>query len=588
MARVFISYGRKDAAAAKAFATALADAGHDVWWDSQISAGSRFSREIDAALRNANAVVVLWSSTSIDSAWVQDEASEGLEGGRLVPALIEPCKPPLGFRQYQAIEVHSWRRGGAVFDPIVAAVAAKTAEEPQVGRSACELRREESRPGLSVCVLPFANMSGESDQNYFADGIAQDVITDLSKVSALEIVTRPDTAGSGTHVDVGQLARDFGITHVLEGSVRKSGSRLRITAQLIEAATARHLWAERHDRDISDIFAIQDEIARAIAAALQLKLLPSEKTAIAERSTSDPNAYDAYLKARQSWIAGNFGDWCHCEEIVRLCAAATAVDPAYALAWALMALAQAELHFWHGKSTSALASAERAIALNASLPEPYCVRARYFEQEGKDEQATVQIERALSSNPGSWDANREAAWMMLRQGDLRSAIPYLEQAASVVANDHDSASMLISCFAFTGDSARMHHAAEMAIGRAERVIVANPTNGGAFAAAARGLAAIGETVRAKRWIRKALNVDPGNLAMRYSIASTLASLLHDDDLALEVLEPFAEAAAVRPHLRLLEADPAWASLRDQPRFRQMIERVTKRVRAGEARSVAST
>lgn len=586
MARVFISYGRQDVAAAKAFATALTDAGHEVWWDSQISAGSRFSREIDAALGNAAAVVVLWSRTSIESAWVQDEASEGLERHRLVPALIERCKPPLGFRQYQTIDMQSWRRGGAVFDPLLAAIAAKAGEEARPA-SASEVQREDSRPGLSVCVLPFTNMSGDLEQEYFADGIAQDVITDLAKVAALEVIARPDSAAAAAHVDVGQLARDLGVSHVLEGSVRKAGSRLRITAQLLEAGSARHVWAERYDRDISDIFTIQDEIAKAIVAALQLKLLPNEKKAIAQRSTSDPVAYDSYLKARQSWTTGNFGDWRHCEEIVRLCAAATAVDPAYALAWALMAMAQSELHFWHGKSTAASASAERAIALNPALPEPYCVRARYLEEEGKDEEARAEIEKALRLDGASWEANREAARMMFRRGELQTAIPFLEKATAVAAKDHDSASMLISCHAFTGDEGRMRHAAEMAVSRAEKVIIADPTNGAAFASAARGLAALGETDRAKRWIRKALNVDPGNLAMRYSVASTMASLLHDGDAALEVLEPFAEAAAIRPHLRLLESDPAWASVRDHPRFRQMTDRASRRVGAFEPAALSS-
>jgi adenylate cyclase len=177
--------------------------------------------------------------------------------------------------------------------------------------------------------------------------------------------------------------------------------------------------------------------------------------------------------------------------------------------------------------------------------------------------------------------------MMFRRGELRSAIPFFEKAAAVAAKDHDSASMLISCYAFAGDAARMRHSAEMAVRRAEKIIIGNPKNAAAFASTARGLAALGEVDRAKRWIRKALNIDPGNLSMRYSVASTMASLLNDLDGALEILEPFAELAANRPHLQLLESDPALASLRDQPQFRQMADRANKRAGAFQPAPLSS-
>ena len=128
---------------------------------------------------------------------------------------------------------------------------------------------------LSICVLPFANMSGDPEQEYFSDGISEDIITDLSKVSALAVTAR-NTAFTfkGKHVDVGQVARQLKVSHVLEGSVRKAGQRVRITAQLIDGTSGSHVWAERYDRDLNDIFALQDEISQAIVAAMKLKLLP--------------------------------------------------------------------------------------------------------------------------------------------------------------------------------------------------------------------------------------------------------------------------------------------------------------------------
>ena len=137
----------------------------------------------------------------------------------------------------------------------------------------------------------------------------------------------------------------MGVSHVLEGSVRKAGGRVRITAQLIDGKAGAHVWAERWDRDLTDVFAIQDEISRAIVAALRIKLLPAEKEAIEKRGTSSVEAYDFYLMARQYWITGNHGDRRREERVVRICARATEIDPNYARAWALMAIAQSSLRY---------------------------------------------------------------------------------------------------------------------------------------------------------------------------------------------------------------------------------------------------
>src|SRR5262249_33041134 len=152
---------------------------------------------------------------------------------------------------------------------------------------------------LSIAVLPFTNMSGDPEQEYFSDGITEDIITDLSRVSALNVVSR-NTAFTfkGKAVDISQVAQRLKVGYVVEGSVRKSGVRLRITAQLIDAAKDTHVWAERYDCDLEDIFALQDEIAHAIVTALKVRLLPAEKKAIESRSTRDPAAYENYL---QGW-----------------------------------------------------------------------------------------------------------------------------------------------------------------------------------------------------------------------------------------------------------------------------------------------
>jgi len=217
---------------------------------------------------------------------------------------------------------------------------------------------------------------------------------------------------------VKEVARTMDVSHVVEGSVRKSGSRLRISAQLIAGDTGRHLWAERYDRDLTDIFEIQDEISHAIVEALQLQLLPEEKKAIEQRGTSNAEAYRFYLMARQQWIGGTFGDVKRDEAIARICQQAVQLDPNYAEAWALMAIAQAELRFWHGKEANALPAAERALAIKPDVPEALCVKARYLEEQGDQEEANALIDAALRGDPESWEVNREAARMLFRQGRI--------------------------------------------------------------------------------------------------------------------------------------------------------------------------
>src|SRR5437870_1698855 len=191
-------------------------------------------------------------------------------------------------------------------------------------------RSEKQRPSKkpSISVMPFANMIGDPEQEYFSDGITEDILTDLSKISALAVTAR-NTAFQfkGQSPDICEVARKLGVSHVLEGSVRKAGNRVRITAQLIAGTSDEHMWAERYDRDLDDIFALQDEISEAIVKALKLKLLPEEKQAIETRSTTNPEAYKFYLMARQYSVAGNAR---HREVTIRLCQRAVEIDPTYA------------------------------------------------------------------------------------------------------------------------------------------------------------------------------------------------------------------------------------------------------------------
>jgi adenylate cyclase len=573
LAKVFLSYSRDDVAAAKRLAAFIDGAGHQVWWDHQIEGGSRFTAEIDRELKGADAVVVMWTKSSVESPWVQDEAAEGRDSGRLVPILLGTDKPPLGFRQFQSIDFGNWdgEADPPALDALIRAIAQKgggaeasTATAKQAGKS------RDHR--ASVCVLPFANMSGEPEQEYFSDGISEDIITDLSKVSALSVIAR-NTAFTfkGQAVDVKDVAKTLGVDHVLEGSVRKAGNRVRITAQLIDGKAGDHLWADRYDRDLTDIFEIQDEISKAIVDALKVTLLPAEKKAIENRGTSNVDAYNLYLMARQQWVTGTFGDPRREEAIVRLCKQATLLDPDYAEAWALMSLAQAELRFWHARGEEdPLPAAERALEINSDMAEAHCIKARYLEEAGRAEEAEQQMRKALQLGPESWEANREAARMLYRHGRTREAIPYFEKASSLMDADYNNPGMLMSCYQAIGDENGKRRAAKLCLERTERAIAKEPANGPALAMGANALALCGNKERAQEWMRRALLLDPDNLSMRYNVACSLALDLNDPDGALDALQPYFERVQSRTHIRHAEADPDFNGIRCDPRFKEML------------------
>lgn len=437
---------------------------------------------------------------------------------------------------------------------------------------------QEAPRKLSICVLPFANMSDDPQQDYFSDGISEDIITDLSNVSALGVVSRNSAFQyKGKHVDLPKVARELKVSHVLEGSVRKAGGRVRITAQLIDGITNDHVWAERYDRDLNDIFALQDEISEAIVAALKLKLMPAEKKAIETRGTENADAYNLYLMARQYYLTGNFGDKRREEAIIRLCKRATDIDPNYASAWALHALAQNRQRYYFGASNDGgLASAERALALDPDLGAARGVKAGIQFEDGRMEEAEAEIADALRLDPESFDVNRAAALMHLRHRRYEDAIRHFEKASALEQADFSSPGMLVSCYTATGDVEACQRAALASLERAEKVLAHDQSNGAAMGFGVGALAALGQVERAKEWIERALLIDPDNITMRYNFACAAAIDLKDHEAAIEMLGRFF-AATPAEFLAHAKNDPDLDGLRDDPRFVAMLAAAEKRL-----------
>jgi len=572
MADVFVSYARSDKALVAPLVAAIEAQGWSVWWDPEISPGQEFDRQITAALKTAAAVVVVWTPTSVESRWVRGEARDAADRGILVPVRFDGAELPIDVRAIHTTELDGW--GDNPQSPqvreLMRALGAIIARQggPLAAAAASPIPAAAARIG--ICVLPFANMSGDSEQEYFSDGISEDVITDLNKVSALFVVAR-NTAFTfkGKSVDVAQLARQLKVSHVLEGSVRKAGGRVRITAQLIEGSSGGQIWAERYDRDLNDIFALQDEISEAIVKALRLKLLPEEKQAIEQRGTDNVEAYNLYLMARQSYTTGIEQDPRRAEASIRMCRRATEIDPGYARAWALMALGQMLMHFAHGRrADDGLAAAERALALDGNLAEAHAVKARILSQYGRHEEASAEIDIALRLDPESYEVNKSAAYLRVRQHRLTDAIPFYEKAMTLMETDVNSPSMLKTCYAAVGDADAVMRVSHIAFARAEKILERDPSNGAAMGYGVTALARLGERERAKEWINRALLIDPDNMNMRYNFACAL-TVLKENEAAIDVLGPLLETAYI-DRLNHAKVDADLDPLREDPRFMKMI------------------
>jgi len=461
MADVFVSYARSDKALVAPLVAAIEAQGWSVWWDPEISPGQEFDRQISAALKSAAAVVVVWTPTSVESRWVRGEARDAADRGILVPVRFERAELPIDVRAIHTTDLDGWGENAQspqvqeLLRALGAIIRRQSAPQSMnAGTSPVTPSSASAAPRVAICVLPFSNMSGDAEQEYFSDGISEDVITDLNKVSALAVVARNTAFGfKGKQVDIPLIARQLKVSHILEGSVRKAGQRVRISAQLIDGSTGNHVWAERYDRDLNDIFALQDEISEAIVKALRLKLLPEEKKAIEQRGTTNLDAYNLYLMARQHYATGNEGDIRRNEAIVRLCKRAAEIDPDYAQAWALMALGQMLARLVKGGQVDdGLAAAERALQIDGNLAAAHAVKARILSESGRHDEAGREIEVALRLDPESYEVNRAAAYLRFRQQRLQDAIRHFEKAQSLMETDASSANMLITCYTAVGDT----------------------------------------------------------------------------------------------------------------------------------------
>jgi adenylate cyclase len=422
----------------------------------------------------------------------------------------------------------------------------------------------------SVAVLPFSNMSNDPEQEFFSDGITEDIITDLSKVSGLFVLGRNTVfTHKGKAVDLEEIAKQLGVAYVVEGSVRKAGNRVRINAQLVEGATGGHLWADRYDRDLTDIFAIQDEITKTIVGQLKVRLLPEEKKAIEQAPTENVEAYTYYLKGRQflhtstkvSLVMGR-----------RMFARAVELDPCFARAYAGVANCDSRLYCKYGVAISVdeiLATTGKALAIDPNLAEAHAVRGYALMIGNRRAEAVSDFEQALALDPSCYEANDLYAEFCVTGGDFERAARHYLRAMEVQPDDYQTPLSLQAVFHSLGRRGDAEKYARLGVARAEVALRLHPENSKPAQLGACVLAYLGERERAKEWLAHALAIDPDDNLAQYNAACTY-SLLGELDQALDLLETCLQR--VGPAFKLwIKNDSDLDAVRSHPRYQRLFE-----------------
>jgi TolB-like protein/Tfp pilus assembly protein PilF len=398
---LFLSYSHADEGRARRIKAALEQAGYTVWWDELIEGGAVFASSISSALETADVILVLWSSISVESDWVRDEAAQGRERHRLVPLSLDGTRPPLGFRQYQMIDVSQWRGRPtasefAALERAIAAAVGQEAPAPKARRSGISRRTALVAGGAaaaaaiygstflffdrdwlggeteepSIAVLPFKNLSGDPGQAYFSEGLTEEVRAALIRLDALQVLAATSSEKAGEdHDDPSAIAKELRVGFLLGGSVRRSGDLFRIAAELTDGKTGFSLWSKSIDRRLTDVFAVQGEIARMVAQALSIQIATDKP---APGGTTDASAYEHFLMGRSLYNLARDED--SDRQALAHYDLAIAADPKFAMAHAARSRVLASIAAEYAKAgelqplyAESVAAARRAVELAPDL-----------------------------------------------------------------------------------------------------------------------------------------------------------------------------------------------------------------------------
>ena len=429
------------------------------------------------------------------------------------------------------------------------------------------------RPEKSLAVLYFANLSGEKEDEYFRDGMTEDIITELAKIKQLQLFPRSAVlAFRDKALPATQIGQQLGAAYVLEGSLRRAGQRLRITAQLAETRTGHSVWAERYDRQLQDVFEIQDEIARNIARALRVMLTEKEERDIEKVPTSEVQAYDYYLRGRQVFYQMRRKSL---EFARQMFARATVIDSRYARAFAGVADCCSFLYMYFEASEEnlqeAAAASRRAVELDPESAEAHASCGLAESLRKNYDGAEKEFEAAIRLNPKLYEPYYFYARSCFSQGRMEKAAGLFKKAGNLNPDDYQAPKHLEMCLRSLGRTEEALQACSDTVRIAERHVELYPEDARALYLGGVALCQLGDHRRSREWAARAVAVDPEETTILYNVACNYA-LLQDYDQALDCLEK-----AVRNgfgHKEWIENDPDLVSLRDHPRFEALMQRMS--------------
>ena len=424
----------------------------------------------------------------------------------------------------------------------------------------------------SVAVLYFENLSASKEDEYFRDGMTEDIITELSKISQLRVFPRAEMlAYRDKPVTAAQVGQEVGAAYVLGGSLRRAGNRLRITAQLVETRTRHSVWAERYDRQMEDVFAIQDEIAQSIARALQVALSDQEKQAIAKAPTTNVEAYDYYLRGRQFFHQFRRKGFEFAQQMFER---AIEIDPTYARAYAGIADCCSFLYtYWHASTNTleqADAASRKALELDPDLAEAHASRGLAVSLRKLYDEAAQEFEAAIRLDPKLFEGYYFYARARFAQGKMEEAAHLYEQACNVNPEDYQAPTLLAGTYTSLGRTADSVAARHRALKIIEKHLELHPDDARALYLGAAGLTNIGERQRALDWTRRALAIEPDDPGVLYNVACNY-SLLGRPEEAIECLEKaIANGFGFK---QWIEHDSDLDPIRSHPRFQTLLKKL---------------
>jgi TolB-like protein len=425
----------------------------------------------------------------------------------------------------------------------------------------------------SIAVLPFANMSADEEQEYFCDGMAEEIINSLTQIQGLRVTSRTSSfAFKGVNIDIRDLGRKLGVETVLEGSVQKAGKRLRIMAQLVSVTDGYHLWSKRYDRDLEDVFAIQDEIAENIVDALKGKLTEQEKQTIERVPTRDLGAYDFYIRGRQYFhgLGGKGPEYAR-----NMFTSAIIEDPQFALAYCGLADCYSMIYMYYDSNKTivenAMTASRKALKLSGELAEAHASHGLALSLDGRYEAAEAAFEKAIEISPKLFEAHYYYARTCRAQGKLERAIELFANASAVRPEDYQSPILMADTYRGLKNKEAMIDAFRHGHAIAEKHLELHPDDARACYLGAHALLGFHEKEKALEWNERAMKLAPYDPATLYN-AACLFSVRGETDTTFECLTKAVDCGF--SHRDWLENDPDFASIREDPRYKALLEKIS--------------